>query len=122
MQRKSDYQPLNDGLLEYGDIVTQRDEKTAKKMGETFEKKGSLFFGYKSIVAKYDSYQVSNLSVVDIKVQCYHVPGFKKSEKIKINSELFEIESIDIDSKQEYMYLFLRKVGYWNGGNYIKAS
>ena len=122
MSKQGDYQPLNDGLLEYGDLTTKRDKNTAKKIGEELTTRGRLYFGYKSIVAKYDSYLVSNLSAVDIKVQCYYVQDFQKSHKIRIKHELFAVESVDVDNKQEYMYLFLRKVGYWDGGNYIQTS
>lgn len=122
MRNRDDIQPLNDGLLEYGDLITKRDRNTAKKIGEELRTRGRLYFGYKSIVAKYDSYLVSNLSAVDIKVQCYYVKDFQKSHKVRIKDELFVVESIDIDNKQKYMYLFLRKVGYWDGGNYIQTS
>ena len=57
MSKRSDYQPLNDGLLEYGDLTTKRDKETAKKIGEELTTRGRLYFGYKSIVAKYDSYR-----------------------------------------------------------------
>lgn len=114
--------PLNDGLLEYGLIKTKRDTSTAKKLGEGFVKNGSLFFSYQSINARFDTFQVSSLSAVDVKVRCFYVKDFEKSHKVKINQSLYEVEGLDIDQSQEYMYLFLRKVGYWDGGNYIQVD
>lgn len=120
--KSTDYQPLNDGLLEYGDIVTVRDDRTSKKTGERFESVGSLFFGYKQINSRFDSYTVGSLSVVDVKVMCYCVPDFDKSHKIRIGSVLYAIEGLDVASDRVYMYLFLRKVGYWNGSCFEQVS
>ena len=113
---------LNDGLLEYGKIVTKRDQATAKRTGEGFETIGSLYFSLHSINARFDSYQVSNLSAVDLKVRCFYMLGFEKSMKVKINHDFYEIEGYDVDQKKEYMYLFLRKVGYFDGGNFVKTA
>ncbi|MGT2911376.1 phage head-tail adapter protein [Streptococcus cameli] len=114
--------PLNDGLLEYGQVKTKRDIATAKKLGEGFVEIGSLFFSYQSINARFDTYQVSSLSAVDVKVKCFYVKDFEKSHKVKINHSLYDVEGLDIDHNQEYMYLFLRKVGYWDGGNFIQTT
>lgn len=113
---------LNDGLLEYGKLVTKRDEETAKKTGEEFAAVGSLFFGYKTINARFDSFQVSSLSQVDIKVKCYFVSDFQKSHKVRIKNSLYEVEAMDVEPGQVFMYLFLRKVGEWDGGHYVQTA
>lgn len=113
---------LNDGLLEYGKIKTLRDDATAKKTGEGFEKIGSLYFSYQTINARFDSYHVSSLSTVDLKIRCFYVVDFKETMKIKINNDFYEVEGYDTDNKKVYMYLFLRKVGYFDGGSYIETT
>lgn len=119
---KSENPNLNDGLLEYGTIKTLRDDKTMKKIGEGFETIGSLFFGFQQINPRFDNFQVSSLSVVDVKVRCYYVKDFSKTHKVKIGHELYELENYDVDSKQKFMYLFLRKVGEWNGQTLVKTT
>lgn len=114
--------PLNDGLLEYGQVVTLRDNKTRAKVGESFSSLGALHFDFMSINAKYDSYTVASLDKVDIKVKIYFVSDLQKSHKIKINDELYEIEALDVAKGRRYAYLFLRKVGEWNGQNLIQAT
>ena len=114
--------PLNDGLLEYGTIQTVRDEKTSKKIGEAFLKIGELFFNFASINVKFDTFQVSSLSTVDLKVKCYFVRGLQKSHKIKIENELFEVESLDPTRDRRYIFLFLRKVGKWDDNNHFQAT
>lgn len=42
--------------------------------------------------------------------------------KIKINNDFYEVEGYDTDNKKVYMYLFLRKVGYFDGGSYIETT
>lgn len=111
---------LNDGLLEYGKIVTKRDQATAKRTGEGFEKIGSLYFSLQSINARFDRFQVSSLSTIDLKIRCYYVNDFDKAHKIKIEDSLYELESFDVDSKKEFMYLFLKKVGEWHGKDFVK--
>lgn len=122
MARRTIESPLNDGLLEYGKIQTLRDEKTSKKKGEAFRAQGELFFNFVSINAKFDAFQVSSLSAVDIKVKCYFIKDLQKSHKIKIEDELFEIESMDPTRDRRYIFLFLRKVGQWNDRNHFQAT
>lgn len=113
---------LNDGLLEYGTVKTLRDEKTAKKMGEEFQPEGHLFFNFSTINEKFDVFQVGSLSSVDLKIKCYYVQGLQDSHKVKIEHDLFEIVSKDVSRDRRYVFLFLRKVGSWNGDDVFQAT
>lgn len=114
-------EPLNDGLLQYGTIGTKRDSQTKKKIGEGFLESGSLYFSFMNINAKYDVYKVGNIQSVDIKVRCYYAPNLTKAHKILLRGQMYEIEQLDADRERKYLYLYLRKVGDWNGDHLIQT-
>mgnify|MGYP000843753290 FL=1 len=115
-------EPLNDGLLQYGTIVTKRDDKTKKKIGEDFQTTGSLYFSFMNINAKYDVYKVGSIQSVDIKVKCYYAPNLTRAHKILLRGQVYEVEQLDADRERKYLYLYLRKVGEWDGNHLIQAT
>ena len=112
---------LNDGVLNYGEILTERDSHK-KKTGERFIQLDSLFFNYASINQSFDEWHVGNLQEVTLKVKVYFTKNLHRSHRVDIENELYEIKHIDPDNDRKYAYLFLKKVGVLDANSRLSDS
>lgn len=110
---------LNDGVLFYGTIVTERDSQR-KVTGTKFNSLGHLFFNWSSINQRFDEWNVGNLSEVSLKVKTYFNQEIHQSHKVQIEQALYEIITIDPTNDKRYVYLFLKKVGMLDDLSSIK--
>jgi SPP1 family predicted phage head-tail adaptor len=104
---KLNHPTYNDGLLEYGSTVATYNAKR-EKTGETWSKKGSLYFEQMSIRDS-DIILASQMGYkVDIKLKTQIRP-LSNLDKVKIGSTYYEIKSMDEDAR--HLYLYLQRVG-----------
>lgn len=105
---KLKHETFNDGLLEYGSTDAAYNAKR-EKTGENWTKAGSLFFQRLSardsdlLIAAQNGYKI------DIKIKTPRVNDVTTTQKIKIDSSLYDIKSLDFDN--EHLYLYLQKAG-----------
>lgn len=106
------YEPLNDGLLEYGTIKTVRDANNKiDKTADPFNKVGDLFFNFMNTrQGDYEQYG-GKTQIVDEKVKTYFDNGVQKSHKVRIEGVEYDITAIDPDANRIFMYWYLTKVG-----------
>ncbi|WP_130806516.1 phage head closure protein [Senegalia massiliensis] len=97
-----------DGILEYGEIKSIF-SSNRKKIGEDFISKGKLFFTLMS-VRDGDLIQANNLGyVIDMKVKSPLIKNISSKDKVKINKKIYDIEKLDFDTQN--VYLYLQRVG-----------
>lgn len=105
---KLKHETFNDGLLEYGATLATYNAKR-EKTGETWTKAGSLYYQRLSardsdlLIAAQNGYKI------DIKVKTPRVNDVNTMQKVKIDSILYDIKSLDFDN--EHLYLYLQKAG-----------
>jgi len=114
MKRRIDAQ-LNDGFLNYGVIVTERDSQTKAKKGEAFQTRGSLAFSFESIRQQDTEVYSTNETTLDLKVKTYYTSGLTKSHKVLLENETYSIIQMDPTKDRRYIYWYLMKVGEFNG-------
>lgn len=102
---------FNDGAIQYGEFITERDEGTKKKKGTVFKANGILFFKYYSIRQEDSAMYGVKGKTVDLKLKTYYVPGVEKSQKVLLNGELYEITGIDPSNDRRYLFWYLSKAG-----------
>lgn len=101
-------QTLNDGLLEYGALKTERNA-ARKVTGSTFEKVGALFYEQLSVRERdHLQYGASNNSI-DMKVKTLLPPAFDQIEEmiVRVGSKLYNVIGLDLDKPYAYLYLHL---------------
>lgn len=104
---KVQHPTYNDGLLEFGSTEATYNAKR-EKTGETWTKKGSLYYQEMSIRDS-DMILASQMGYrVDIKIK---TPKRDVStlDKIKIGLTYYEVKSMDKDAL--HLYLYLQRVG-----------
>lgn len=99
---------LNDGMLQYGQIKTLRDE-LKRKTGVSFQTEGTLFFNFQSINRSFDMYVVGNIDDVELKIKAYYSKDLNKSHLVMIDDETYEIVTLDPDKARKYVFIFLKK-------------
>ncbi|HZK23808.1 MAG TPA: phage head closure protein [Oscillospiraceae bacterium] len=94
----------SDGVLHYGKMTIVYGAGN-KKIGETFEPEGKLFF---SVMSARDSDNITANAfgyTIDKKLKTHYCPQLKTSHKVKVDEEIFDIKSLDSDRRNSYLYL-----------------
>lgn len=108
MAKNLKHETYNDGILEYGEIKSIFNA-SRKKIGEDFTSKGKLFYTQMS-ARDSDILQASNMGyMIDLKLKTPYRPDITSKHKIKIRGDIYDIQKLD--STNQYLYLYLQKVG-----------
>lgn len=114
MRPQTHRETFNDGVLQYGHKITQR-TSTGKRIGETFNAEGALYFNEMSYRER--DYQLANSmdSRLDLKVKTPYPPSFRKIDKnkliVRIDGQDYETIQVDHDKSKIFLFFYLQRVG-----------
>ena len=108
--RFKDEERFNDGLIKYGKTETVRDS-TKKVVGESFKSDGELYYNFYNIRQSDNEVYGTNDLSVDIKIKTYFIESVKKSQKVLLDGDVYNITSIDPTADRRYMFWYLSKAG-----------
>ena len=108
MGKNLKHETYTDGMLEYGAIESIFNANR-KKIGEEFIPKGKLFYTQMS-ARDSDILQASNMGyVIDLKLKTPYRPEISSKNKVRIGSDLYDIQKFDYTA--EHIFLYLQRVG-----------
>lgn len=123
LDKKFNTKRFNDGLLYFGDLKTERDEKTGAKTGEKkFTEEGKAFFEFENIRQDDFTQFEGKRNKTNLKLSTYFLPGVEESLKVKIEDNLYEINKIDVTKDRKLMYWYLTKLGDLEDGVRFRES
>ncbi|MER2190625.1 MAG: hypothetical protein ABS951_06655 [Solibacillus sp.] len=100
---------MNDGLLEYGALKTERNA-ARKVTGSSFEKVGTLFYEQLSVRESDHLQYGASGKRIDIKVKTLLPPNFSEVDEllIRIGSKFYHV--IQSDPARPYVFLYLHLI------------
>lgn len=123
IKKNKEVKEFNDGLLSFGTVKTERDEKTGAKTGKKiFTSVDDAFFEFENIRQDDFTQFEGKRNKTNLKVSTYFLPGVEKSLKVKIEDNLYEINKIDVPKDRKLMYWYLTKLGDLEDGVRFRES
>ncbi|GAF63648.1 hypothetical protein BTS2_0539 [Bacillus sp. TS-2] len=111
-QQKPIHEVFNDGYLEYGRSIIERER--GKQVGSTFSGEGVL--AYQLMSAREEDYSLAGAlnATLDLKIKTRFPPHFKSIRRSNLAAVIdkteYDVIRVDWDSKKNYLFFLLQEV------------
>lgn len=103
-------QTFNDGLLEFGEVRTNRDPETLKVIGHGFVVSGELFYTHETIRQGDVDFYGGLDQGIDLKIKTHYVTEWRESMKVRIKDELYDVTAMSPSNDRRELYWYLSKI------------